>query len=58
MCCTLGTWRSVIVAGTEHFIKISKKIPMSIAATIAVNPTTAYRMMKIFVDLKPGELVT
>ena len=51
----IGTWRSVLVAGAEHFIKISKNIPVEMAATISVNPTTAYRMMKAFVPLKPGK---
>lgn len=51
----LGTWRSIIVAGTEHFIKIRKTIPMAMAATISVNPTTAYMMMKTFVKLKAGD---
>lgn len=52
-----GTWRSVIVAGTEHFIKVSQKIPMAMAATLTVNPVTAYKMMKTFIKLKPGELL-
>lgn len=54
---TLGTWRSVLVAGADHFIKISKNIPVEMAATISVNPTTAYRMMKAFVPLKPGDCI-
>lgn len=53
-----GTWRTKIVADTRNFVKISKHIPMSMAATISVNPTTAYRMIKSFVSLKPGRMAS
>lgn len=49
-----GVWRTSIVAGADHFMKISKSIPLQMAATISINPTTAYRMLKDFVNLKPG----
>ena len=49
-----GIWRTSIVAGADHFVKISQSIPLQMAATISINPTTAYRMLKDFVNLKPG----
>ena len=49
-----GTWRSRIVAHIEEFIKVSSDIRVDVAATMFVNPPTAYRMMKDFVDLQPG----
>ena len=52
----LGTWRSVIVADAKRFIKISKEVPVAMAATLSVNPPTAYRMMKCFIDMKSGGL--
>ena len=42
------------MAGADHFVKISQSIPLQMAATISINPTTAYRMLKDFVNLKPG----
>lgn len=51
-----GTWRTKVVTESQNFMKISNKIPLQVAATIAVNPTTAYRMLKDFLDLKPGAL--
>ena len=50
----LGTWRTTLVADSERFIKISNKMPLPLAATLSINPTTAYRMLKSFVTLKPG----
>ena len=52
-----GTWRSHAVSDEETFLKIGNDIPPLSAATIAVNPTTAYRMLKDFVNLKPGDTV-
>jgi trans-2-enoyl-CoA reductase len=39
------------------FKKISNDIPQLSAATITVNPCTAYRMLKDFGNLKPGDVV-
>ena len=49
-------WRSMIVAPAGRFIKIDKTMNVDLAATLAVNPTTAYRMMKDFINLQPGQL--
>ena len=43
-----------MVANQGSFTRISSAIPLELAATLSVNPTTAYRMLKDFVTLKPG----
>ncbi|KAF8246293.1 NAD(P)-binding protein [Wilcoxina mikolae CBS 423.85] len=53
-----GTWRTHAIAKDEHLLKIPDKfadISALSAATISVNPCTAYRMLKDFADLKPGD---
>ena len=49
-----GTWRTKLVASATRFTRISQDIPVQTAATLSVNPTTAYRMLKDFVKLKTG----
>ena len=49
-----GTWRNLIVAPANKFIKIRSDMEPNLAATLCVNPPTAYRMLKDFVTLKPG----
>ncbi|KAK9464250.1 hypothetical protein V1512DRAFT_278585 [Lipomyces arxii] len=53
-----GTWRSHAVAEEKDLTKIpfsGSEITAVQAATASVNPTTAYRMLKEFVDLQPGD---
>jgi NADPH:quinone reductase-like Zn-dependent oxidoreductase len=50
----LGTWRTQALAEESALLKVSSDIPVEYAATIGVNPCTAYRLLKDFVDLKPG----
>lgn len=38
----------------DDWIKIAKDVPLNLAATLLVNPCTAYRMLKDFVQLKEG----
>ncbi|KHJ48751.1 hypothetical protein D918_01056 [Trichuris suis] len=52
-----GTWRTDGIAPRTDLIKISNKLSIVQAATLAVNPSTAYRMLKDFVDLTPGDVV-
>lgn len=52
-----GTWRSQGVAEETQLLKVPNDIPPEYAATISVNPSTAYRMLSDFVDLQPGEAV-
>jgi trans-2-enoyl-CoA reductase len=51
----LGTWRTFAAADVHQVQKINKQglSPLQ-AATLAVNPCTAYRMLKDFKQLKPG----
>lgn len=53
----LGTWRSHAIFKEEDVMKISDDIPLPEAATITVNPCTAYRMLKDFVNLQSGDTV-
>uniref|UniRef100_A0A8D0BDP3 Enoyl-[acyl-carrier-protein] reductase, mitochondrial n=1 Tax=Salvator merianae TaxID=96440 RepID=A0A8D0BDP3_SALMN len=53
----LGTWRTEAVFGEETLLKIPQEIPLSCAATLSVNPCTAYRMLSDFGILKPGDSV-
>lgn len=52
-----GTWRTEAVCHAASVLKISKDIPLLSAATIGVNPCTAYRMLHDFEQLKPGDAV-
>lgn len=54
-----GTWRQFVVSdcGKTSLQKIPNDIPVLSAATLSVNPCTAYRMMKDFVYLRPGETI-
>lgn len=53
----LGTWRSHAIFKKDDVMKIPQDIPLPEAATITVNPCTAYRMLNDFVTLKPGDTV-
>jgi trans-2-enoyl-CoA reductase len=52
-----GSWRTHAIWSREDVLKIPKSTPVVAAATITVNPCTAYRMLKDFVDLRPGDTV-
>lgn len=53
----IGTWRSHGIFNESDVQKIPNDIPLPEACTVTVNPCTAYRMIKDFVDLKPGDTV-
>ena len=56
----LGTWQTHIVTeDSAQFTKIPRLDGLSpiMAATMSVNPPTAYRMLKDFVELKEGDVV-
>ncbi|RKP09376.1 hypothetical protein THASP1DRAFT_28826 [Thamnocephalis sphaerospora] len=53
-----GTWRTYAAAEIHEVQKIPKEGLTALqAATLAVNPCTAYRMLKDFVQLQPGDTV-
>jgi mitochondrial enoyl-[acyl-carrier protein] reductase / trans-2-enoyl-CoA reductase len=52
-----GTWRNKAVAESGDVLKISSKIKIEDAATLAVNPATAYRLLADFATLQKGDVV-
>ncbi|XP_069130740.1 enoyl-[acyl-carrier-protein] reductase, mitochondrial-like [Argopecten irradians] len=52
-----GTWRTHAVCEEATVQQIDNDISVLGAATIAVNPCTAYRMLKDFVPVKQGDIV-
>ncbi|KAM9310516.1 enoyl-[acyl-carrier-protein] reductase, mitochondrial [Pholidichthys leucotaenia] len=53
----LGTWRTAAVLAEDDVISVPNDIPLLAAATLGVNPCTAFRMLSDFEDLKPGDCV-
>ncbi|XP_006021935.1 enoyl-[acyl-carrier-protein] reductase, mitochondrial [Alligator sinensis] len=53
----LGTWRTDAVFTEEKLMKLPGDIPLLCAATLSVNPCTAYRMLSDFETLGPGDSV-
>lgn len=51
----LGTWRSHLILPSEKLLRVPKNLGLVEAATLTVNPCTAYRMLRDFVNLKPGD---
>ncbi|KAF1773258.1 Polyketide synthase, enoylreductase domain [Phytophthora cactorum] len=54
---SVRTWRSKAVADSAEVMKISDKIKVEDAATLSVNPATAYRMLADFTTLNKGDVV-
>ncbi|CAM9634440.1 unnamed protein product [Chrysoparadoxa australica] len=52
-----GTWRNLAKASEDQVMKCPTNIPAEYAATIGVNPSTAYRMLHDFVKLEPGDVI-
>lgn len=52
-----GTWRSHALEVEESLFKIPNDIQPSMAATLAVNPCTAYRMLHDFEKLEKGDVI-
>lgn len=53
----LGTWRTQANYKSEELLKIPKGVGTVEASMLNVNPCTAYRMLKDFVPLQPGDTV-
>ncbi|EMP31126.1 Trans-2-enoyl-CoA reductase [Chelonia mydas] len=53
----LGTWRTDAVFSEESLVKLPRDIPLLCAATLSVNPCTAYRMLADFETLGPGDSI-
>ena len=52
-----GTWRSEAVEPEDKLYRIDNRIPRNFAATLQVNPCTAYRMLEDFVKLGKSDVV-
>lgn len=52
-----GTWRKYAICNEDDVDPIEKDVPIEIAATISINPCTAYRMLRDFTPLQPGDLI-
>ena len=52
-----GTWRDTLVCHNEQLLAVPVTLPVHLAATLMVNPSTAYRMISDFVELKQGVVV-
>lgn len=52
-----GTWRTHALEEEKNLLKIPNDIDPAMAATLAVNPGTAYRMLKDFEKLNKGDIV-
>ncbi|XP_033254276.1 enoyl-[acyl-carrier-protein] reductase, mitochondrial-like [Drosophila miranda] len=53
----LGTWTTYGLYNQDQLMTVPKKVGLAEAATVTVNPCTAYRMLKDFVKLSPGDTV-
>ncbi len=52
-----GVWRSHVTAPTEELFQIPAELDPKQAATLFINPTTAFMLLESFVDLKPGDWI-
>lgn len=49
-----GTWREAGVAPAAALRRVPSDLPLALAATLAVNPHTALRLLEDFAALRPG----
>ncbi|MES2569221.1 MAG: 2-enoyl thioester reductase domain-containing protein, partial [Verrucomicrobiota bacterium] len=52
-----GTWRGQCVVAADSLVAVPRGIAPEQAAMLRVNPATALRMMRDFVDLRPGDWI-
>ncbi|XP_062323087.1 enoyl-[acyl-carrier-protein] reductase, mitochondrial [Osmerus eperlanus] len=52
-----GTWRTEVVCEEEDLLQVPRQLSVLEAATVAVNPCTAYRMLHDVTQLSPGSCV-
>ncbi|XP_053560752.1 enoyl-[acyl-carrier-protein] reductase, mitochondrial [Bombina bombina] len=53
----LGTWRTEGVFREEVLVRVPSDISIAGAATLSVNPCTAYRLLSDYETLRPGDTV-
>ncbi|KAF0889856.1 hypothetical protein E2562_033245 [Oryza meyeriana var. granulata] len=52
---SFGTWQTYIVKPATAWHRVRADVPPHYAATVTVNPLTALRMLRDFVNLTPGD---
>ena len=50
----IGSWCRHLVVLEHQVLKIPAGLPVEAAATVSVNPCTAFRLLKDFEDLESG----
>lgn len=53
----LGTWSTLALCHEDQLFPVPDDVPFEQAAMLKVNPSTAWRMLRDFVDLKPGDWI-
>jgi trans-2-enoyl-CoA reductase len=51
----IGTWREAVAVKADDLVVVPPGIEPRHAATLKINPLTAWRLMHGYVDLKPGD---
>ncbi len=52
-----GTWSQYNRTEESNVLKVRNDIPAVYPATVSINPSTAYRLLRDFVALKPGDVI-
>ncbi len=52
-----GCWMQAVVTPAADLIKIPADVPVQMAAQAFVNPPTALRLLRDYIDFKPGEWI-
>jgi len=52
-----GTWRSHLILKATELIPVGRTVDLASAATVVVNPSTAFRLLTDFATMKPGDVV-
>lgn len=55
-CFCIGTWQTAAVFSEDDLVTVPSDISVLSAATLGVNPCTAFRMLSDFETLLPGNL--
>ena len=53
----IGAWRDTALVDAADCFRVAPQIDLAQAAMLAINPTTAWRMLADFATLKPGDWV-
>ncbi len=53
----LGTWQEACVTDAEGLKVLPEGLPLEMAATLFINPPTAWRLLHDFVELKSGDWI-